>query len=341
MTDTNEYAAKRYTVTTFDYVDPFVNDQFEHVDALTRALAVQGYYGDPAIDLQRKRGSIDKANPATAHLVSLVPGFGNWLDSIPSAEALDPLYDPTSRTLPDGTPLVDQSRDWLRNVSFARGIRSRSAAFTSMLTSLPMANNRWLSLGCGASRSVIKAAQDIQAGSGQAPSLTFCDPSSSTLNLARGYAEQAGLTNQPSFKRLNVLDPRGLAGAWASGGLTAGSYDVVEAVGLFEYLKSYDRDQDGRLPEGTSRWRADAVTFLRNASGLVRPGGYLIVGNMLDRHPYLGFTLNVIQWPHVQPRSVAGVLGLLEEAGVRGEVEVVIPTDGIFALFSTRIANLA
>ena len=41
--------------------------------------------------------------------------------------------------------------------------------------------------------------------------------------------------------------------------------------------------------------QVNAATFLANAAQLVKPGGLLLVGNMRDTHPQLGFTLNVVQ----------------------------------------------
>lgn len=55
---------------------------------------------------------------------------------------------------------------------------------------------------------------------------------------------------------------------------------------------------------------------LANAAQLVKPGGLLLTGNMRDTHPQLGFTLNVVQWPHIQPRSIETMQRIVEAAGL-------------------------
>jgi hypothetical protein len=84
----------------------------------------------------------------------------------------------------------------------------------------------------------------------------------------------------------------------------------------------------------TRRRLAGAVTFLRNAFDCVRPGGVLVVGNMLDSHPELGLTINVIQWPHIQPRSIDEMLGIFATAGLAGHVDVHLPVDGVYAVYA-------
>lgn len=57
---------------------------------------------------------------------------------------------------------------------------------------------------------------------------------------------------------------------------------------------------------------------------------------MLPTHPQLGFTLNVIQWPHIQPRSVEEVGSLIDDAGLDGERSVYLPDDGVYAVYVVR-----
>lgn len=101
---------------------------------------------------------------------------------------------------------------------------------------------------------------------------------------------------------------------------------------MLEYLRNPDPSHpDGRV---TAHPRvADAVTFLRHAYTLVKPGGVLVVANMLDTHPQLGMTLNVVQWPWIHPRSVATMLTLLVSAGLDAPARVIEPNDGVYAVF--------
>jgi cyclopropane fatty-acyl-phospholipid synthase-like methyltransferase len=86
-------------------------------------------------------------------------------------------------------------------------------------------------------------------------------------------------------------------------------FDLVEAIGLMEYLGALDWTfRYGRLVASRKRL-AGAVTLFRNAYELVRPGGVLVFANMLVSHPQLAFTLNVVQWPHIQRLVATLTLG--------------------------------
>lgn len=67
----------------------------------------------------------------------------------------------------------------------------------------------------------------------------------------------------------------------------------------------------------------------------MKPGGLLIFGNMLDEtHKQLEFTLNTVQWPHIQPRSIDKMLQIISAAGVdpAAAVDIYCPTDGVYAV---------
>src|SRR5690606_11985052 len=105
-----------------------------------------------------------------------------------------------------------------------------------------------------------------------------------------------------------------------------GTFDAVDAVGIFEYLKRPDREFVYNQVVRTPIMLAGADTFMRNAYELVKPGGILVIGNMLDTHPQLDFTMGVIQWPHIQPRAVRGMTHIMNAVGIDGEVDVYKPT---------------
>jgi len=109
-------------------------------------------------------------------------------------------------------------------------------------------------------------------------------------------------------------------------------------VGILEYLEPNDWTYTYNGVISTRRKQAGAVTFIRNAFECVKPGGVLITGNMLDSHPQLGFTMDVVQWPHIQPRSVAEMLAIFESAGLHGHIDVYLPTDGVYAVYAIRKA---
>ncbi|MHA6510732.1 SAM-dependent methyltransferase [Tessaracoccus sp. Y1736] len=317
-------------VQDFSFDDPFVDDHLEQVTAEIEELSFMGFHGDARVDLARKRpGNIDRTNPATQALLSAVPASGAWLDMVPTAAALHPFYEPLAEDLPDGTPIGSRFRRWTRNCADARGIRSRAAALASILDA--HADSRdWLSLACGAAQPVLQAAARRGA---LAPKVTLVDIDPRALRLADAYANTLGIADKVRLRRGNILHPRGLTGLLGLR-LRRASFDVVDAIGILEYLKPHDWVYTyGRLIR-TSSAMAGAVTFLRNAYDLVRPGGVLVVGNMLDTHPQLAFTLNVIQWPHIQPRSIDEMLHLLAAAGIDGPVTAKRPTDGVYCVYS-------
>jgi hypothetical protein len=64
------------------------------------------------------------------------------------------------------------------------------------------------------------------------------------------------------------------------------------------------------------------------------PGGTLVFANMLDSHPQLAFTLNVIQWPYLTPRSVDQVEALMHAAGLPAdESSAFVAEDGVYAVY--------
>lgn len=328
-------------VSPFTYADPFVDVRRPHVDDFVSELAAMGFHGRAEIDLARKRRSvIDFSNPATRRLMDAVPGMREWLGLVPTAAALEACYLPCQGQLPDGTRVGAGFISLLSNVLDARGIRSRAAVLTAQAIHHAAATDReqrWLSLACGAAHPMVKAAATVRALGLPEPDTTLVDLDRRSLQLAQRHARTAQL-NRLTAVRGNVLHRDGVAGPrFASTGSTVTrDYDLVEAIGLLEYLGLDDWEYRYGSVIRTKQKLAGARTFLRNAYDLVRPGGLLVVSNMLDSHPQLGFTLNVVQWPHIQPRSIPLMLAVLTDAGVEGRIEVVVPEDGVYAVYAIR-----
>lgn len=341
-----------------DFDDPYVNlETFEDITSQVSELSDMGYYGDTSIDFERTRkGTIDRSNPATQELLHRLPSFSDWLDLVPTAGALDALYDPEKTNFVNGKPVDDKLREWLRNLSDARGIRSRAMVVSGLLQDQAARLDRPLrgvSLASGAALPIISTAAKIGHDSGNIPEFTLVDKDTKALRLAESYARDAGIADSVTTGNMNILRPDGLAyretgnrlrdfsanavaKALGRRRLQASAYDVVEVVGLTEYLKpedwvyKYNKVIETKLP------MAGAKTFLKNAFELVRPGGVLLVGNMLATHPQLGFTLNTIQWPHIQPRSIEQMAEIFYEAGISSDVDAYVPEDGVYAVYQLR-----
>ena len=351
------------TVHDFVYDDPHLSDRltFEDINSQVEELSSMGYFGDKSINLERKRkGSIDRENPAPKELMRRLPSFSDWLDMVPTAGALDALYHPDQVEFANGRPVDSELAKWLRNISDGRGIRSRGAIVTSLLENeadrydRPMA---LLSLASGAAQPVIAASASIRERSlRRMPELTLVDRDQSALSLAQKYAKDANVDNSLETKNINILRPQGidyskgrvngvdvaknaLRRKIGSERLLRESFDVVEAVGIVEYLQAEDWKYTYNGVISTKKPMAGARSFMKNSFDLVKPGGLMIIGNMLDTHPQLGFTLNTIQWPHIQPRSVEQMAKLIAEAGIEGEIDVHIPQDGVYGIYTVRKAE--
>lgn len=349
MTQTMSSGERRFTVSKrqFSYDDPFADDQRDRVVSELRDLEAlaASHLGAQAGHRRKRLSSIDLDNPATAELLRRLTTFGHWLSQIPTASALHVLYDPDVSTYATGVPLDDDIRSWFRNIADARGIRSRAAVMRQLLTEAALeakGESRWLSLACGAAQPVFHTMEALAAAGVAVPHTTLADLDRDALALARSYAEGLSLEERAMTIRMNVLDRRGLGtrrspvpGLRLRTGWTE-AFNAVDAVGLLEYLQGDDWTYTYNGVITTRRKQAGARTFLTNAFNCVAPGGQLIVGNMLDSHPELGFTMDVVQWPHIQPRSVDEMLGLFASAGLRGHVDVHLPEDGVYAVYAIR-----
>lgn len=356
----DRYQPRDYRVHEYAYDDPFITDSFTEVNNALEELSCQGlaYYGETEPDLTRKRlSAIDRTgNPATRALVEKLPTFGDWLDLVPTAAALDSLYNPTKETLANGKPMHPMMSEWLGNITDGRGIRSRAAVVGERLKEETLRHDRpveWLSLASGAAQPIVETAKSLANEYGVTPRITLVDKDQNALRLAEEYAASAGVTDtletmnmnilrlqgmtQPDTgRRMHDLASRALSRTLRQRYLPSEKYDVVDAVGIVEYLKSDDWPYTYGNVIKTKTRLAGARRFLKNAYELVRPGGVLVIGNMLKSHPQLAFTLDVIQWPHIKPRAIDEVVQVLDEAELDGELDVYCPDDGAYAIYQLR-----
>lgn len=97
--------------------------------------------------------------------------------------------------------------------------------------------------------------------------------------------------------------------------------ELVDALGIFEYFND-----------------VDAVIFLQRALRLVKPGGAVIVSNMLTTSPQIDFILRCIGWAHIFPRSLQQLQDIHLAAGIPVEnVTVIVPKDGVYAVMEIRV----
>lgn len=366
-----ERDSEKYQYHEVNVRDTFETGEHGRITESLKELESMGFYGDTDIQaaLNRKRlSAIDYNNPATKELIRRVPGVEHWLALVPTPRALGPLYDPSIVELPDGHRVGDELRTWMTEIADARGLRYRSQMVTELL--VEGANHtprdeggrqKWLSIASGAAQPLLKAAQEIDYRYGQAPEMTLADLSSLALGDAQGYAEQLGVDADLQLVRMNVLRRQGLDERVGLGEMAVQhffnrhdraklsreklikeTYNKVEAIGILEYMQPDDWTYRYNGVVNLKTTQAGAKTFLKNSYRMVKPGGDLIVGNMLDTHPQLGFTLNTIQWPHIQPRSIDQMMDLFDSAGLDAQRDVYVPSDEanrVYALYKIHKPN--
>ena len=348
-----ELEMDRWRIHPVPTCDQYQTSSYERITAELEELAGMGFHGDCDLNaaIGRQRTRIDDTNPATRELIARVPGVEDWLELIPTASALDLLYDPSIEQLANGKPVSPVVRDWACNILDAHGIRSRGEIVQDILArhvidqvSLGAAEQQWVSLACGAAQPVCHALRHIKENGHAVPRVTLVDLDRSALKAAQTYAQTMEVRQFTNVRCMNILRPQGVVSPAVDAqtnvaaralrrrvGLESAAYDAVDAVGILEYVPE-------ELPdESPTALRVNAATFLAHAAQLVKPGGLLLVGNMRDTHPQLGFTLNVVQWPHIQPRSIETMQRIAGAAGLGDwRVDVYCPDDGVYALYAMR-----
>lgn len=127
-----------------------------------------------------------------------------------------------------------------------------------------------------------------------------------------GVAAHAQVADLVNIRQGSAMDLRPLVGT---------GVDIVEMLGLFEYLPD-----------------AIAVDLLRQARQILRPGGVVIVGNMLDKRPNQTFFQHVIRWPRLHQRSIDQVCRLVAAAGLDPTLgRCIVPSgEGVYGVYALR-----
>ncbi|QJU05249.1 class I SAM-dependent methyltransferase [Candidatus Saccharibacteria bacterium oral taxon 488] len=346
-----ELEMDRWRIHPVPTCDRYQTQSHEKVVLELEELTDMGFRGETDLTaaIKRQRKTIDYTNQATRELIARVPGVEDWLELIPTASALDLLYDPSIEQLANGKPVSPEVRDWACNILDAHGIRSRGKIVQDILAghvidqaSLDATEQQWISLACGAAQPVCHALRHIKENGHAVPRVTLVDLDRSALKAAKTYAQAMKVKQSIDVRCMNILRPQGVVlpavnvqtnvaarALRRRVGLEGAAYDAVDAVGILEYVPEALSD------ESPTALQVNAATFLAHAAQLVKPGGLLLVGNMRDTHPQLGFTLNVVQWPHIQPRSIETMQQIVEVAGLGDwRVDVYCPDDGVYALYA-------
>ena len=250
---------------------------------------------------------------------------------VPGASALYPVQRPTDPRLPSGAPIDALARSIFTDCLDSIGIRTRAQVLREVVQQAARAapepprgtvqRAAWVSLACGAAVPVLDAVATLEDTPGADPHLHLVDLDPAALVFARELATARGLVEGADF---SLLERDLVTGVVARDSLVdelgEASASVVDAVGIFEYFRD-----------------AACVRLLRNAYRLLRPGGVLVVANMLSDRRELQMNQRGIGWPRLFPRSSDQLVELVRLAGLPlARTTVSIPTDGIYAVVDVR-----
>ncbi|MEE9682572.1 class I SAM-dependent methyltransferase [Lelliottia amnigena] len=323
-------APKNMTIFSASFPDisdqwPMRDDVVREINALNQAMKANPQLLPPL--LEEGENGLPKLTPRHAwseQAYRTRPAMAAWRARlVPRALALFVVQNPLEERLPEGTKMDSESRQWFIHANDAIGVRSRAQVLAALVEKYIQNDieSDWISLASGAAIPVLEALRTAKLD-GQKVHLTLVDNDPVALRWAETMAAQEGLNVGEQLTLLN----RHLLHQFIRNDdllLELGEHqaELVDALGIFEYFND-----------------ADAVIFLQRALRLVKPGGAVIVSNMLTTSPQIDFILRCIGWAPIFPRSLQQLQDIHIAAGVPPEnVTVVVPKDGVYAVLEVRV----
>lgn len=315
QTNTSNHSYLLEKVSVGDISSPEDRERFfEHVEFLDQAIKLHPEWPVPV------NGKFIP-NPVFLEFYNRFPGQDSmiyWRDNlVPTAAALYPLQrlDDAGRLFPGGV-VDDYAMDIFTNHEDGVAIRSRGTIYkniiTKALTEIPSYEITAVALGAGAGVPNVDATTSVRSQLGKRISWKMYDTSYSALELAHEIAHEAGIpkddidTVRADYRKAFRLDSE--------------SVDIADMLGLMEYLS-----------------RERCVEAMGELHRLLKPGGVMVVSNMLDSRPHKDFYQRGIQWPGVKPRSIDDLVNMVAEAGIDTEQLVVTTAeDGIYAVLEVH-----
>lgn len=278
---------------------------------------------------------IDPDNYAACHLYYDSQGnptsMVEWAKDFPDAIALYALQHPDTdgaRMLESGT-LDDATKEKFTYMLDAIGIRTRAAIYAEILVDLAISVDEptlnIISVGSGAAVPNIGATRRVEQELGKSIDWSFFDNDPRALSFANTLIDEQGFArSHVDYGPMLLHDD----GTWEFEGRSYeeaytqpdASADVVDALGLFEYL----RDET-------------AIDFVKHLYEKVKPGGIMVISNMLKDRPQKAFNKRGVGWPHLFLRSEDDLLTVLSIAGVdTSDVTMTHAEDGIYVVVEIR-----
>lgn len=320
-----DLAIKHITCSDISDNWPMKDQVVEQIDDINQQLACDLSLEAPEIfvdNLGKRR--IRCRNKLSEQAFHSRPALEEWrCQLVPTALALWAVQHPLAVRLISGGEMDLNSRPWFIHANDARGIRSRAkvmAAIADFHLNDSVAAN-WISLACGAAVPVLKTLHSAKLKS-QKFTLLLIDHDRQSLKFARGLATQYGLVEGQHFQLLmrNLFD-RMIVTDKLVQELGEQSAELVDGLGIFEYFSE-----------------SEAVYFIRHALRLVKPGGVLIISNMLKTSPQIDFALRCVGWTTIYPRTLFELREIILAAGINLQnVTVTLPSDGVYAVMEINV----
>lgn len=249
-------------------------------------------------------------------LVYLPPAVRSWAAYMPGAFATQPVHNPDTPRLQDGTKLDYVTKNLFRHSIDATGLRSRAYAMAWYVQRAAPSRRslHWLSLASGTGRQTLDAAVLLK----ERPRLTMTDIDTEALEMAAELAKTYGYTaKQAVTTRLDATN---------SGALQSLMKDlqpeVIDAMGLFEYLTD-----------------TQAISLIRSVMANAPAGAHFVFTNMRPTHPELQLHKRGVGWPGVIVRETDEVLRLIRTAtGEAATTEIILPDDNVYAVYCISAA---
>jgi len=303
---------------------PMIDDTVREINAIDKALKADPALRPPILEFEEGgQAMLVPQHRFSEQAYRNRPALAAWRARlVPGALALFVVQNPLEDRLPEGTKMDSESRQWFIHANDAIGVRSRAKVLSALVEKYihNASENNWVSLASGAAIPVLEALRSAERG-GQQVFLSLVDKDPVALSWAETMAAQEGIVVGAQLTLLR----RDLVHTLVRNEdllLELGEHqaELVDALGIFEYFND-----------------ADAVTFLQRALRLVKPGGAVIVSNMLTSSPQIDFALRCIGWEPIFPRTLQQLQDIHIAAGVPVEnVTVVVPKDGVYAVMEVR-----
>ncbi len=225
-----------------------------------------------------------------------------------------------------GTNKAVGTRDFLTGVIDCRSVRTRAIVAMELaydhIENDPSINNKndliSASLACGAAGPVYNLVNQLSARGHDFSKVILVDSDPMALATAICLGRGQNLENKidPKLKNL-LLDP-------LTSFIEPNSVDIIDLLGLFEYLPT-----------------EYGLELLRKTKDIVKPGGLILFGNMLDKRPQQKFFSNVVKWPTLQQRRISDVIDMIKLSGFDlDNLKIRVPSEGVYGVYAIKVPNL-